>query len=298
MPWERAETRRLAFLAGACTGYDACPGPGGLVYNIDGYAEEGSRLPWASVADWAYRALAGAAADVIASGGKPLAALYSIGSPNTLHAEMAAKGVGEAARDLGVQVLKADYNTAARAWIDVAVVGSSPRPVSRRGARPGDILLQVGLLGYGLVEALALQAVVAVDEALEAAPARRLPPPAWEVVSRHATAACDNSDGWAETLHIIAEESGVSIIVETLALDPRVEELLEAHGVPESRALYSWEDYNIAATIPADRVEEALEDCRRAGVECIIAGRVAEGPPRVSYRGEPVERRGWYWHPG
>ena len=290
-------TRLLAREAGACTGYDACPGPGGLLYNMDGYAMEWSRLPWMSVADWAYRAVAAAASDVVASGGVPGAILYSIGARSPREALEAARGVGEAARDLGAVVLKADYNRAREAWIDVAVVGEAARPVPRSGARPGDAVLQAGWLGYGLLERLALEGVIGVDEALEAgATPRRLPPPAGPIVAGYATAAADNSDGWGLTLQLIAIESHATIILEEARLHPSVAKVLEAHGLsPEELAPSSWEDYNIALTVPGERAGEALEACRRRGIPCWRVGRVVEGPARVIYMNRQINTDGWNW---
>ncbi len=294
----RRPERLLAEAAGACTGYDACPGPGGLVYNIDGYAEEASRYPWMSRADWGFRAVAAAASDVVASGGVPEAVLYSVGARSLVEALEVARGVREAAEALGARVLKADYNSAAGAWIDVAVAGRAERPVPRTGARPGHALLQVGLVGYGAVESLTAQHVVGVDEALSVPGVRRrLPPPAGPLLSRYAEAASDNSDGWVETLYIIAEESRVTITLEDVLVDEAAMAVLEEALGPRAiqAALYSWEDYAVAAAVPEERLGEALAECKALRMPCAVVGRIKEGPPRVYWRGTLLERRGWYW---
>ncbi|MCE4620262.1 MAG: AIR synthase related protein [Desulfurococcales archaeon] len=290
--------RRLAELSGSieCLGYDACPGPGGLLYNIDGYHEDYSRYPFMSRADWAYRAVVASAADVIASGGRPLAVMYSVGVELEAHALEVARGVGEAARDLGVVVLKSDYNRGRGSWIDVASIGSTSRPVSRKGASPGDVLLQAGYLGYGLLERLVAENIVGIDEALNVSGfLRRLPPRVEGIVSGYATASSDNSDGWAATLWGIAEYSGVRVIVEEVHPDPTVGSIVGRAGVSrEAIWLESWEDYNIALTVREDEAEDALEDCGRAGVPCWIIGRIAEGDPQVVYKGRVVTG-GWSW---
>ena len=289
---------RLAELSGSeeCLGYDACPGPGGLLYNIDGYHEDYSRYPFLSRADWAYRAVAASVADVIASGGRPLAVMYSVGVESEAHALEVARGVGEAARDLGVVVLKSDYNRGRGSWIDVASIGSTRRPVSRKGASPGDALLQAGYLGYGLLERLVAENIVGIDEALNVRGfLRRLPPRAEGIVSAYATASSDNSDGWAVTLWGIAEYSGARIVIEEVHPDPTVESIVEQVGVArEAIWLESWEDYNIALTVRENEVEDALEGCGKAGVPCWIIGRVTEGDPQVVYKGRVVTG-GWSW---
>lgn len=290
--------QRLAELSGSteCLGYDACPGPRGLLYNIDGYHEDYSRYPFMSRADWAYRAVVASVADIIASGGKPLAVMYSVGVELEAHALEIARGVGEAARDLGVVVLKSDYNKGRGSWIDVAAIGSTSRPVSRRGASPGDMLLQAGYLGYGLLERLVAESIIGIDEVLDVKGfLRRLPPRVEEIVSGYATASSDNSDGWAATLWGIAAYSGVRIVVEELHPDPMVESIVEQAGVTREAIWFeSWEDYNIALIVGRDRVDDTLDECDKARVPCWIAGRVMEGDPQVIYK-KRIISGGWSW---
>jgi thiamine-monophosphate kinase len=105
-----------------CLDYDACPHEG-LVFNIDGYSAEHSKLPWMTWEDFGWKATVAAAADVVASGGTPEVILYSIGAPSPQEALAIARGVGSASGRLGARVLKADTNRASDPWIDVAVVG-------------------------------------------------------------------------------------------------------------------------------------------------------------------------------
>ncbi len=302
MEGEKGLTRRLAETLGLgdCYYYDACPGPGGLLYNIDGYAEEHSRYPFLTLADWGYRSVASAVSDIVASGGEPLAILYSLGTRSRGEALEVASGVADAARDIGLVVLKSDLNRASKPWIDVAAIGRSRRPVSRRGARPGDVVVQAGYLGYGLLEHLVYTGRVPLDPALGVAGfGRRLPPlGAWRVVSGYASASSDNSDGWAATLANIAEASGVGIVLEELHGDPGVVGLLEDYAPSldlDSMLWGSWEDYNLALTLPGGLVEEALDSCRVLAIPCWVVGRVVEGSG-LWFRGERIDAGGgWSW---
>ncbi len=295
----------LRLLAGAsgserCLHYDACPVAPGLLVNIDGYSASESLLPWMSLSDWGWKAVVAAASDVAASGGEPLVVFYSVGAPSLGEALEIARGVGEAARWLGAVVAKSDANRCrGDRWIDVAVVGGSPRPVSRRGASPGDYVVQVGYVGPGAVARAVLEGRLTQGDAppgvLEATRRPRPPVALGPHISRcGASAAADNSDGWGHTLALIAEASGVAIEVERVLVDPEAARALEGLGLdPEEASLASWEDYSLAVTAPGEAVECILEACKRLSQPCEVVGRVARGGPAVYFRGRRVDAGGW-----
>ena len=284
--------RRLAEAAGNADLLDAdAAGPDGIIVNIDGYSASRSRLPFMSWEDWGYKAVIGAASDVVAAGGRPVAVAFSLGAPSLDVLEPVARGVGQAASAIRAKVYKGDSNRSdSDTWIDVAVVGLAGRQVRRSGARPGDVLVQVGYVGYGYVASLILASRLSPAEAPRAALDRARRPSlhvdAWEAISRYATSASDNSDGWAATLYNIAESSGVRIELETVVVDPELGGL-----VNEELALQSWEDYSIAVTVPERDVDRFISTC---GGPCWPVGRVREGSG-VYLRGKRVEPEGWSW---
>ncbi len=294
---ERKIIRDLASILGLgeCIDYDACPFNDKIIVNMDGYALEYSKYPFLTLEDWGYRSIAAAVSDVIASGGTPKAVLYSVGVRSRDEAQAIAIGISEAVRKLGLKVLKSDLNRATRPWIDVAVLGVTERPVSRAGAGPGDLVIQAGYLGYGLVEYLVFKGKIPLHEAWNIVGfARRLPPRIEKVIMRYATASSDNSDGWSATLWNIAYSSNVSIHLDDFIIDPQVRGLLEKYRVKLEAGLTSWEDYNIAFTVKAEDAVRVLDECKALGVNCWIVGRVGEGPARVEYRGRELAY-GWEW---
>ena len=293
--------KALAGLTGSerCLNYDACP-LGRLLVNIDGYSMKESRLPWMTLEDWGWKAVVAAASDVAASGGVPTAMAYSIGVRDRGDALRIASGVGEASRWLGVEVLKADTNSCGcDAWIDVAVLGEADRPIPRSGARPGDLVFQIGYSGYGLVSRLILEGVISlgdvprgvVDYTRRPRPPIRMGP----LLSRcGASASADNSDGLGYTLWLIAEASRVAVSLEEPLVDPEVESILEGLGYDASMVFESWEDYDIVAAVPPESAGCVEESCRRAGVACRRIG-VASRGSGVYYRGGLLRVRGWSW---
>lgn len=284
-----------------CLEYDACPLGEGLIVNIDGYSMSESRLPWTRVMDWAWKSVVAAASDIAASGGRPLAVMYSIGVESVEMAMEIARGVGQAADWLDVEVLKSDTNRCrGDAWIDVAVIGASEKPIPRSGASPGDVVVQIGYTGYGAVAKLILDGVIgreSVDNAVMDYIRRPRPPikmgPTLPRCS--VSAASDNSDGLAYTIASIAEASSVSIALEDPLIDPKVARILEEVTPDAGEAAFnSWEDYNLVATIPSSQVDCILDRCQAMGVPCRIIGEVGRGKG-VVYRGRVIEARGWTW---
>jgi len=55
--------------------------------------------------------------------------------------------------------------------------------------------------------------------------------------------------------------------------------------------LYSWEDYNLALTVPRESLDALIRACQP---HCWAVGRVSEGSG-VYLRGRVVEERGWSW---
>jgi len=289
---EESVLRMLAALAGNSDIFDIdAAGPDGIVINIDGYAASASRLPFMSWEDWGYKAVMAAASDVIAAGGRPVGIAYSVGASSVDLLERVAAGVGEASRDLGAKVYKGDANRlTSDAWIDVAVVGLSGRQVGRSGAKPGDAVVQVGLLGYGALANKVMRSELRADslpqDLLLKVRRPRAHVEAAEAISTYAHASSDNSDGWLLTLSNIASSSSVKISIEEVVMDPKLEGLVR----PEE-ALGSWEDYNLAVVVPQDHLKEFMKMC---GSTCFTVGRVEEGRG-VEFKGKKVEPRGWSW---
>jgi len=300
---EWAVTREASRLAGVpveCVDSDACL-YGGLLYSIDGYSASESRLPWMSLGDWGWKAVVAASADVVASGGVPYAALYSIGAPRGEDVVEVAGGVGEAARWLGLVVLGGDTNRCSSGdlWIDVAVVGS-PRtwtPWSR--ARRGFSVVQVGYVGYGFIASLLLRRKLGLDEVPEVVVdyTRRPKPPLRGLPDLMAScgvkAAVDNSDGWARSLWLVAKSSSVGVELRDVLVDPVVEELLKEYRLSLEGVLDSAEDYNIALFAPPESVDCILAGCDKLGHPCEVVGWVTSEASVVRFKGRRVEARGW-----
>ncbi|MEM1904087.1 MAG: thiamine-monophosphate kinase [Acidilobaceae archaeon] len=293
--------KELARLSGSedSLNWDSTPFEGFLI-NIDGYSASNSKLPWMDWSDWGWKSTVASIADIAATGGKPLAIAYSIGVSSIEEAREIARGVGEAVRWVGARVMKSDTNFSERdRWIDVAVIGKTKRPISRNGARPGDILIQIGAVGYGFLTSLALAGRLDIREYPQVQNYTKRPRPPLSIGLRlgecGATASTDNSDGWIVSLYAISIASGVRIVLEdTIAIEEALE-VAQSLDLSLEDVLTSAEDYNIAVTVPPGSVDCVLEACEEEKVEhCSVVGRVEMGRG-VYLRDRLLPPSGWTW---
>jgi len=129
-------------------------------------------------------------------------------------------------------------------------------PVTRAGARPGDVLAIAGVLGDSAAGLALLQAGHTAPAALIAAHQRPRPPYAAgpEAARLGATSMIDVSDGLLADLGHIAAASGVLIDVATVLL-PISDDLAAAAAAlgiagPLEWVLTGGEDHALAATFP------------------------------------------------
>lgn len=295
------EVARVANVPEPCVEAEACLVKG-ILLSIDGYSSRESKPGWISWSDWGWRSVVAAISDIIASGGRPLAIAVSLGVRDPSTAAEVMRGVKEAASFVDAVVASGDLNRAeSEEWIDVAVVGEPLRWIRRVGAEPGDVVVQVGELGYGgLAQAITEGRISAggIPSKLVQRASRPRPVKGFEAVARECNvkAAIDNSDGWAYSLAQLAAASGVSINLLEVVVPSDVARIVEALGLGpvDEFGLKSWEDYNVAAVVDRDSVDCFLRTCERVGLKCWRVGEVLEGEPGlVTYRGEEVKITGW-----
>src|SRR3954454_22057308 len=79
--------------------------------------------------------------DVRAMGGRPLAILDMLVSPDAAHAELVLEGLAWAAELLGVEVVGGDLTMGGAPSLSATCTGIARRPLRAAAARPGDVLL-------------------------------------------------------------------------------------------------------------------------------------------------------------
>lgn len=240
------------------------------------------RRDWSSAREIGRKAAAQNLADIVAMGARPTALLIGLGVPADLPTEWAtglADGLAEECALVGATVVGGDVVRSETIVVAVTALGDleGRAPVTRAGARPGDVVALAGRLGWAAAGLAVLGRGFRSPRVL--ADAHRVPEPPYAAGSAAAlagaTAMVDVSDGLVQDAGHLAEASGVVLALETSLLpvgDP-VREAAAAFNVdPLGWVLGGGDDHALLATFPADG---ALPE------GFTVVGAVREGPPAV-----------------
>jgi thiamine-monophosphate kinase len=259
------------------------------------------RRDWSGAADIGGKAAARNLADVAAMGAVPVALLVGFAAPADLPAAWArdlVAGIAAECARTGATVVGGDVSGADTVMLAVTALGdlAGRDPVTRGGARPGDVLAVAGVLGHSAA-GLALLAAGLAEPAGPVA-AYRWPRPPYqagpEAAALGATSMIDVSDGLVADAGHVAQASGVLIDIDTARLEPGYDLLTAAARLgaaapagparPLTWMLTGGEDHALAATFPPG-----------AGLppHWRVIGRVGRGHG-VRVDGRPFEGRpGW-----
>ena len=236
------------------------------------------RLDWSTPEQIGRKAAAVNMADIAAMGAAPTALLVGLGCPPGTSAALAeelAAGLWAEAKAAGAGVVGGDVVSAPQVVLAVTVLGDlrGREPVTRSGARPGDVLAVAGRLGWAAAGLAVLRR--GFRSPVEVVGAHRVPAPPYAAgpaaAAAGATAMIDISDGLLADLGHVAEASGVALDVrsEAVPLAPRLAEVATALGADALRWLLTGgEDHALAAAFPPDA---ALPE------GWLVIGSVAEG---------------------
>ena len=266
---------------------------------------------WATPEEVGRRALAGALSDLAAVGAAPGEAYISLGLPPGFaeaDALALALGADALALDAGAVIAGGDVVAAPVLFISVAVSGwlaAGERPLTRAGARPGDLVGVTGALGAGAAALAVMEGRAARGAESEPALARaRRPVPRLAegraLATSGASAAIDVSDGLASDADRLGAASGVALTVhaEELPLAEGVAAVARALDIaPAALAAAGGEDYELCFCAPPERRQEVQEAVRRAGgAEVSWIGEAAAGPAGARVldgRGDVVRAEGY-----
>ena len=220
------------------------------------------RLDWSSPEQIGRRAAAANLADVAAMGAVPTALLVGLACPPTTSVailEALAGGLWAEAQSVGAGVVGGDVTSSAQLVLAVTALGSleGRGPVTRDGARPGDVVALRGRIGWAAAGLAVLQRGFRSPAAV--VNAYRVPEPPYaagpEAARAGASAMIDVSDGLLADLGHVATASQVVIDLHSPALDvpSRLVDVGAALGTdPRHWLLAGGDDHALVATFPPD----------------------------------------------
>ena len=219
------------------------------------------RRDWSSATEIGGKAAAQNLADIAAMGAVPTALLIGLAAPGDLPvawAEDLAAGLAQECARVGAAVAGGDISAGPVVMLAVTALGdlAGQPPVTRSGARPGDVLAVAGHLGRSAAGLALLQA--GLDQPASLLAAHRWPHPDYaagpEAARLGATSMIDVSDGLVQDVGHLAEQSGVRIDLESVRLpgDDALRVAAATVGRPDSLdwILSGGEDHALAATFP------------------------------------------------
>ena len=255
---------------------------GGLLLTVDALVEGVHfRRDWLTPAALGRKLFAVNASDVAAMGGRPLWCVLQIAAPpRTPAAAVAAlsRAVAGAARRAGATLVGGNLSRGAELAATLALVGAAPpRPVTRAGARPGDLVYVTGTLGDA---ALGLRLLRRGGVAAAGAAVRRFRAPtprldAGEILARQrlASAMIDVSDGLLQDLGHLCAASGVGARIELARLPCSA--AVRRAGV--DLALHGGEDYELLFAVPPRRRAALARAAARFGCRLTRIGEISRG---------------------
>jgi thiamine-monophosphate kinase len=247
------------------------------------------RRDWSSADDIGHKAAAQNLADVAAMGAVPTGLVVGLGAPADLPTAWAlgfADGLREECDPMGVSVVGGDVVRSDVVVVAMTALGDlrGRAPVTRAGARPGNVVAVCGRLGWAeagfrvLSRGFRSPRVLVEAHRRPAVPYRAGP----QAAELGATAMCDVSDGLLADVGHVAQASGVALDIDSGAFDvpAPIRDAAAAIGAkPLDWILTGGDDNALAATFPAG---VPLPEPWR------VVGRVSAGEG-VTVDGEPYE---------
>lgn len=256
------------------------------------------RRDWSSAHDVGRKAVASSVADLEAMGARPVAMVLSLSVPIDLDQAWVlecSRGVREEADRAGIALAGGDLTRAPQIVLVSTVIGDfgGRAPVTRAGARPGQVVAVAGRLGWAAAGHAVLGRGFRSPRAVVVAARVPEPPYGQGLVAAEsgAGAMIDVSDGLLADLGHLAKASGVRIDVETSRLDVAEPQKTVAAAIgggdPLAFVLTGGDDHALAATFDPAGVPPGWT----------VIGAVSDGEG-VTVDGEPWTGPGGWQHFG
>ena len=240
------------------------------------------RRDWSSAEDVGRKTVASCVADAEAMGAVPIGLVTSLAAPAPTPVEWAtgfAAGVKIECELAGVQLVGGDTTSAEQIVVTATVLadlGGLP-PLTRAGARPGQVLAMAGRLGWAAAGVAVLGRGFRSPRAVVVA--HRVPEPPYGqgrvAAEAGASALIDISDGLLADLGHVARASGVTLDVDTSTLEVAEPQQAVAAAVgggdPLVFQLTGGDDHALVGAFDAARVP----------ADWHVIGRVLPGEARV-----------------
>jgi thiamine-monophosphate kinase len=274
-----------------------------LLFTCDGVVENVHfDLQYFSFFDVGWRLACGNLSDIAAMGGKPLAALITLGVRKGLSEKNifeTYRGISALLSKYGCHIVGGDIVRSKEFFMDMAMVGvAGKRFFTRSGVRPGELVAVTGelgrsLLGFKLLSKIKKRTLSVLTEK-HLRPVPRLFESEFLASRVKIGGMIDISDGLSSELHHLRETSGVGFEIEEdkLPLHPALVKKAREFGLSTTElALGSGEEYELLFTCPASEEKKLLawnHGCR--GALFTFIGKTVKNSQVILYKKTVGER--------
>jgi thiamine-monophosphate kinase len=227
--------------------------------------------------------------DVVAKGAKPIGAVFSLGFPPRTTMSQAGdlvRGLNSGCREYGLYYLGGDTGECSDLVVSGTVFGLVRRSkvVSRKGAKPGDIVAVTGPFGLTAMGLKILLENLNADPPSKELGLRAVYEPQARmregiILSERGlvSSSIDSSDGLAWSLYELSKMSGVGFIIDSVPVPKEVLMFAERHSLDYlDLALYGGEEFELVVTIPPVKWNRALDAVKLVGGTLHPIGTVTE----------------------
>lgn len=213
------------------------------------------------------------------------------------------EGLKQISKEYGLSMLGGDVNESKDLVIDCLMIGRVGKSPERRGAKAGDEVYAIGAFGYTGLGLQSLLTGLRLPQSIREKCLEQVyePRPDFECIRKVVSSglvnsSMDSSDGLAMTLYEIAEQSGVSIYVDSLPTDEMLINSGIERQVLHKAVFYGGEEYSAVITVPSSRRKELQYLTNECRAKLYRVGRVEKGRGvffTTERGGERLSRRGW-----
>jgi len=275
------------------------------IVKLDTLVESTDIPPRIKLQDVARKSIVACVSDFASKGVKPLYTIISVTIPKKftkLKIQNLAKGFGLAAKEFSIKILGGDTNEGKELVIQVFLVGTSERIVSRKDAHTNDIIITSGPFGYSAAGLKILLENKRADRkfAKKATCTVFKPKPKlrFGLENRnYFTSAMDSSDGLSTTLHEMAKQSKKKFVITNLPTNLDLLEFARKDRVdPLDLVFNGGEEYEIVATVSPVKLQKIKNNAKKLKISLFEIGFVTAGRGVEYWQGNKVlriENRGW-----
>ncbi len=227
--------------------------------------------------DLGYKAMAVNISDIAAMGAIPKYAFISIGIPperGSGYLDAIYKGILDACTRFKITIAGGDTSLSSKEIvINVTLMGEmSESPITRRGAKEGDILMVSGKLGSAKAGLVILEKGYCIEEYSSLINSLNRPIPRvslgrYLAIQRKATSMIDISDGLAIDIYRLCDAGGVGAIIDSASI-PIAEDTISLSKKldvdPLDWSLYGGDDYELLFTCNSKDADFLIVDVEKS----------------------------------